>query len=90
MLLLVSASYKQWTVYIYGAQSVRRSPLGETSYAVWVKMTTLAILKAKFFALGEWYSYAGLAVVANNGVSTLGFRDIPVKTSYPWFCLVLS
>ena len=31
-------------------------------------------LKAKIFALGEWYSCTGLAVVANSGVSTLGFK----------------
>ena len=32
--------------------------------------TTLAwrCLKAKIFALGEWYSYRGLRVVANSGV----------------------
>ena len=29
---------------------------------------------AKIFALGEWYSYRGLAVVANSEVSTLGFK----------------
>ena len=30
--------------------------------------------KAKIFALGEWYSCRGLAVVANSGVLTLGFK----------------
>ena len=31
-------------------------------------------LKARFFALGECYSCRGLALVANSGVSTLGFK----------------
>ena len=29
---------------------------------------------ANIFALGEWYSCRGLALVANSGVSTLGFK----------------
>ena len=31
-------------------------------------------LKAEIFALREWYSCRGLAVVANSAVSTLGFN----------------
>ena len=31
-------------------------------------------LKAKIFAPGEWYSCRGLAVEANSGVLTLGFK----------------
>ena len=31
-------------------------------------------LKAKLLALGEWYSCRRLALVANSGVSTLGFK----------------
>ena len=27
-----------------------------------------AVLKAKVFALGEWYSCRGLALVANSGI----------------------
>ena len=33
-------------------------------------------LKAKMSALGEWYRCRGLAVVANSGVSTVGFNQI--------------
>ena len=32
------------------------------------------ILKAKLLALGEWYSCRGLVLVANSGVSSLGFK----------------
>ena len=39
-----------------------------------------ADLKAKIFALGEWYSCRGLAVVANSGVLTLGFNLFTVTT----------
>ena len=31
-------------------------------------------LKTKIFAPVEWYSCRGLAVVANSGISTLGFK----------------
>ena len=33
-----------------------------------------ALLKAKIFTLGEWYSCRGLAVVTSSGVLTLGFK----------------
>ena len=32
-------------------------------------------LKAKIFALGEWYSCRGLALLRNSGISTLGFKS---------------
>ena len=37
-------------------------------------------LKSKIFALGEWYSCRGLALVANRGVSTLGFNNSQLLT----------
>ena len=40
------------------------------------KPSTEGELKAKIFALGEWYSYRGLALTANSGVSTLGFNMV--------------
>ena len=36
--------------------------------------------KAKIFTLGEWYSCRGLALVANRGVSTLGFKKVATLT----------
>ena len=40
----------------------------------------MSILKAKIFTLWEWYSCRGLALVANNGVSTLGFNVFFITT----------
>ena len=33
-------------------------------------------LEAMIFALGEWYSCRGLALVANSGISTMGFKRV--------------
>ena len=37
-------------------------------------MSCMTWLKAKIFALGEWYSCSGLALVPNSGVYILGFN----------------
>ena len=45
-------------------------------------------LKAKMFALGEWYSCRRLAFAVNSGIATLGFEwSISVqKSHYPSGC----
>ena len=40
----------------------------------------MVVLKDQDFALGEWYSCRGLAVVANSGVSLWGLRKRTANT----------
>ena len=44
------------------------------------------VLKVKIFALGKWYSCKGLALVANRGVSTSGFKGIDKSIVEWWSC----
>ena len=49
------------------------------------------VFKAKIFALGGWYSCRGLAVVANSGISTLGFKsEIWHAVDLPMFDIMYS
>ena len=43
---------------------------------------SLLLLKAKIFALGEWYSCRRLAFVSNSGISTLGFNSSSRSSIY--------
>ena len=54
-------------------KTYRRESLNSTIFVV-------LILKAKIFTLREWYSCRGLALVANSGVSTLGFTIFLIET----------
>ena len=45
---------------------------------------SLLLLKAKNFALGEWYSCRRLAFVSNSGISTLGFNSNIRSSIYHW------
>ena len=44
--------------------------------------SSLLLLKAKIFALGEWYSCRRLAFVSNSGISTLGFNSSSRSSIY--------
>ena len=50
---------------MYSQTCVKRSLKG---------LKNCGLLKVKIFAPGEWYRCRRLAVVANSGVSTLGFK----------------
>ena len=66
-------TWNQTTLFTYIIQ--RHCIFQYYIYGLWgLYHGTHQYLKAKMFALGEWYSCRGLAVVVNSGVSTLGYK----------------